>query len=150
MILVSVRDQDGPQIPQALPHVADIRNDEVNAALPFLRELAAAVDDDEVVPVLDGRHVLADLADSPEWDDPEAAAGIPSRRTAAGLLACRRSRLSARFGRRGGCWRSSSATVPLVGGLPHLNVIAHGSSPSACAGSFIFSVQGRYWVLTRT
>jgi hypothetical protein len=65
MILVPVRDQDGPQISQALPHVANIRNDEVDPALPFLRELAPAVDDDEIVPVLDGGHVFADLVQPP-------------------------------------------------------------------------------------
>ena len=44
---------------------------EVDAEHLVARELDAAVEHDDLAAVLDGGHVLADLAESAERDDPE-------------------------------------------------------------------------------
>src|SRR5918995_1600233 len=73
VILVAMGNGDAPQLRQAVLDVADIRDDQVDAALPFLGKLTSGVDDDHVVPVLDGHHALADLADASQRDHPQPA-----------------------------------------------------------------------------
>ena len=77
VVLVAVGDDDRPQVAQPLLDVADVGDDQVDSALLLLRELAAAVEQDQVALVLDGGHVLADLADPAERDHPQPAPRSP-------------------------------------------------------------------------
>ncbi len=79
VVLMAMSDDDGPQIPQPLADVADVGDDQVDPALLLLRELAAAVQQDQILSVLDGGHILADLSDPTERNHPEPVAR-PSRR----------------------------------------------------------------------
>ncbi len=54
--------------------VADVGQDEVDAEVLVAREREAGVDDDDLVAVLVDGHVLADLAEAAERDDPQAHA----------------------------------------------------------------------------
>ena len=54
----------------ALEQPADVGEHEVDAEHVVARELDAAVEHDDLAAVLDGGHVLADLAEAPEGDDP--------------------------------------------------------------------------------
>ncbi len=71
MILVSVGDQERADLGRVLPQVGDVRNDEVDAEHLLVREHEPAVDDDDVVAVLEDVHVLADLPHASEGDDPK-------------------------------------------------------------------------------
>src|SRR5215207_2817227 len=73
VVLMAMRNGDAPQLGQSILDVADVGNDEVDATLPFLGELASGVDEDHVVPILDRHHALADLADSSEGNHPQPA-----------------------------------------------------------------------------
>src|SRR5918994_7051088 len=64
---------DAPQLGQSILDVADIGDDEVDATLPFLRELASGVDENHVIAILDRHHALADLADSSQGNHPQPA-----------------------------------------------------------------------------
>ena len=68
MVLVRVREHDATQLRPVLLEVRDVRDDEVDAQHLLVREHQARVDDDHVVALLDGHHVLADLADTAERD----------------------------------------------------------------------------------
>ena len=72
MILVPVREDDG--VDAAVAQIADVRQDEVDAEMLVARECEARVDDDDLVAVLVDGHVLADLAEAAQWDDPQAHA----------------------------------------------------------------------------
>ena len=61
MVLVPVGDEYAAYPVGSLHQVGNVRDDEVNAQHPFLRELDAAINDDDVVGVFEGHHVLADL-----------------------------------------------------------------------------------------
>ena len=61
-----VREEDAADLVLVLNEIGDVGEDEVDARHLFGREDDARVDDDDVVPVLDGGHVLADLADAAE------------------------------------------------------------------------------------
>ncbi len=71
MVLVTVRQEDAAEVAQPLQDVADVGNEQVDPALLFLGEFATRVEQDDVVAALDGRHVLADLADAAERDHPQ-------------------------------------------------------------------------------
>ena len=71
MVFVAVGDDDAAQLFLALQQVADIGDDQVDAQHLFLGEHQAGIDDDDVVVVLDGHHVLADFAQAAEGDDLE-------------------------------------------------------------------------------
>ena len=53
--------------------------DQVHAGVVVVREEHAAVDDEELAPVLDDGHVAADLSETPEGDDPHPALGQRGR-----------------------------------------------------------------------
>ena len=74
MVLVPMGDQDGPKVCPAFLDVGDVGDDEVDTALLFLGELAAAIEHDEVVLVLDDGHVLADFADAAKWNHAQTTA----------------------------------------------------------------------------
>src|SRR4051812_25614000 len=73
MVLVAMGNGDAAQLGQSILDVADVGDDQVNAALPFLGELPAGVDEDQVIPILDRQHALADLADAAEGNHPQPA-----------------------------------------------------------------------------
>ena len=64
MILVTVCDDDAPEFFPVTPDISEIRYHAVDARHVLFRETHAAVDDDDVVVVFKGGHVLADLADT--------------------------------------------------------------------------------------
>ena len=64
MVFMPVREENAADLVFILDEIGDIGEDEVDARHLFGREDDARVDDDDVVPVLDGGHVLADLADA--------------------------------------------------------------------------------------
>ena len=71
VILVGVGDEERLDVLPALLEVGDVRHDEVDAEHLLVGEHQPAVDDDDVVAVLEDVHVLADLAHPAERDDPE-------------------------------------------------------------------------------
>ena len=75
VVLVGVGDQERPDVGLALLEVGDVGNDEVDPEHLLVGEHQPAVDHDDVVAVLEHVHVLADLADAAERDDPEDRVG---------------------------------------------------------------------------
>ena len=73
MVLVAVGDDDRLDVVGALAQVGEVGQHEVDADHLGRREAQADVDDDDAVVVLDDRHVLADLAQPPEGQDPQPA-----------------------------------------------------------------------------
>ena len=71
VVLVGVGDQERLDVGLALAQVGDVGDDEVDAEHLLVGEHQPAVDDDDVVAVLDDVHVLADLPHPAERDDPE-------------------------------------------------------------------------------
>ena len=73
VVLVAVREHDAADHRLALAQVRDVGQDEVDAEMLVAREREAGVDDDDrAVGLVDG-HVLADLAEAAERDDPADA-----------------------------------------------------------------------------
>ena len=66
MVLVAVRDHDRLDVLSALAQVGEVGEHEVDANHLRGREAQADVDHDDAAVVLDHRHVLADLAETPE------------------------------------------------------------------------------------
>jgi hypothetical protein len=71
VVLVSVRDEERANTLATLLEVRDVGHDEVDAEHLLVREHEPAVDDHDVVAVLEHVHVLADLPHPAERDDPE-------------------------------------------------------------------------------
>ena len=69
VVLVGVGDQERLDHVAAVLEVCDVGHDEVDAEHLLLGEHQAAVDDHDLVAVLEDGHVLADLADAAEWQD---------------------------------------------------------------------------------
>lgn len=65
MVLMSVGDHIAAQLVQVALEVRCIRNDQVNAQHVVIRKGNAAVDNYDVIAVLDHRHVLTDLVQTP-------------------------------------------------------------------------------------
>ena len=75
MILVPVREHDRAHHLLPLAEVGEVGQDEVDAEMLVAREREPGVDDDDrAVRLVDG-HVLADLAEAAERDDPAYAHG---------------------------------------------------------------------------
>ena len=74
MVFVAVGEQDGAHLLLALHEVADIRDHHVDAEHVRFRKHEAAVHDDDVIAVLEGRHVQADLAETAQCHELEAGA----------------------------------------------------------------------------
>ena len=88
MVLVPVGEDDGADLVPAVAQVVEVGQDEVDAEVLVAREGEPGVDDDDPVVALHHRHVLADLAEAAERDDPRAL-GHPGKSTsgpAAGWL----------------------------------------------------------------
>ena len=71
MVLVGVGDEERLDLGAALLEIGDVGDDEVDAEHLLVGEHQPAVDDDDVVAVLEHVHVLADLAHPAERDDAE-------------------------------------------------------------------------------
>ena len=71
VILVGMGDEERLDVGAAFLEVRDVGDDEVDPEHLLVREHQTAVDDDDLVPVLEDVHVLADLAHPAERDDPE-------------------------------------------------------------------------------
>lgn len=69
MVLMSVGDHIAAQLVQVALEVRCIRNDQVNAQHVVIRKGNAAVDNYDVIAVLDHRHVLTDLVQTAERYD---------------------------------------------------------------------------------
>jgi hypothetical protein len=111
-----VRDQNRAEIPPLLPNVANVRDDQIDPALPLLGELATGVEQDEIIAILDRGHILADLADPAERDDaqpPERSAGRGWLLRRFGPLPSRCGSFSRLVGRRG-----SSGRLPRRARIP--------------------------------
>src|SRR3990170_5747317 len=75
VILVPVREDDSANT--APLEVSDVRKQEVDAEMLVARESQARVDDDDLSGRLVDGHVLADLAEAAERDDPQRVAHRP-------------------------------------------------------------------------
>src|SRR5439155_1160748 len=73
VVLVRVRHEKAADPRLSRPQVGDVGDDEIDAQHLFVGEHEAGVDDDDVVARFDRQHVLPDLADTTERDDPQAA-----------------------------------------------------------------------------
>ena len=71
VVLVGVGDEERPDLVAVLLEIGDVGDDEVDAEHLLVGEHEAAVDDDDVVAVLEDVHVLADLPHPAERDDAE-------------------------------------------------------------------------------
>ena len=71
VVLVAVGDEDGADLVLVLAQVGDVGDDEVHAGHVLFGEHNPGVDDDDVVAVLKGHHVLADFAEAAQGDDPQ-------------------------------------------------------------------------------
>jgi hypothetical protein len=74
---VPVREDDRADAARALAQVREVRQDQIDAEVLVARERKAGVDHEHVTVGLEGRHVLADLAETAERDDPQRVSGHP-------------------------------------------------------------------------
>src|SRR3954467_9527547 len=70
VVLVSVREDDRPDRAAALPEVLEVRQDQVDAEVLVTREGEPRVDDHDRPLAFVRGHVLADLTEASERDDP--------------------------------------------------------------------------------
>jgi hypothetical protein len=61
---VAVGYQDGAEPRAIIAQVGEVRDGEVDSGQVLFQEKDSGVDDDNVVTILDGHHVLADFAES--------------------------------------------------------------------------------------
>ena len=70
VVLVPVGEHDGTQVSLTVAQVIEVGQDEVDAEVLVPREGQSGVDDDDPLVAFDDGHVLADLAQAAERDDP--------------------------------------------------------------------------------
>ena len=80
VVLVAVREDDARDA--LVAQVAEVGQDEVDAEVLVAREREPGVDDDDLAAVLVDGHVLADLAEAAERDDPKRRSSTLSRMSA--------------------------------------------------------------------
>ena len=80
MVLVAVREHDRLDVLGALAQVGEVRQHEVDAELVGRGEHQPGVDHDDPAVVLDDHHVLADLAEPAERQDPQSLRHTAARR----------------------------------------------------------------------
>jgi hypothetical protein len=101
VVLVPVGEDDSADVAFVVLEVGEVRQDEVDAQMLVPRERQAGIDHDDAVVALDDHHVLPDLAQPPERDQPRRAchgldlrcledAGSLEHRAKLGLLSVRR------------------------------------------------------------
>ena len=90
-----------------------IRNDQVNAQHVVIRKGNAAVDNYDVIAVLDDGHVLANAVETAKRNDLQSHIGVVLHRTAriAARARLARARFIERFGLEFGAWRKLRALV---------------------------------------
>ena len=71
MILVRVGEDDRPHAVAPILEVAEVRKDQVDPEMLVAGKGEACVDDDDLAAELEDGHVLANLADPAERDDPK-------------------------------------------------------------------------------
>ena len=89
VVFVAVREDDGTHHLLPLAQIGEVRQDEVDTEMLVAREREAGIDDDDrAVRFVDG-HVLSDLAEAAERDDPADAhsAAVYEGRVSAGATA---------------------------------------------------------------
>ena len=69
MVLVAVGDDEALQLLPVLLQIGHVRDHHVDARHIVVREGKAAVDDHDVLSVFQERHILSDLAQSPQGDE---------------------------------------------------------------------------------
>ena len=87
MIFVSVRQKDAADLLAVVDEIGDVGKDEVDPRHLFGREDDACVNDDDVAAVLDGGHILADLADAAEEEHFDGLLSFAALRLLFALLA---------------------------------------------------------------
>ena len=78
VVLVAVGEDHGAYRARPLTKEREVRQDEVDAEVLVARERQAGVDDDDLALALVDGHVLADLAEAAEGDDPAGSVHIGS------------------------------------------------------------------------
>ena len=135
VVLVAVGEDDRVEVVPAVPQVAEVGQDQVDAGLLGLGEQHAAVDDEQPAAVLEDRHVAADLADAAERDDAQATVGQWRWRAELRVRMAHKRRLTER---RPAAFRSirnvaiSSSVASTNGG----RVVRCWSTPSSCSAAF--------------
>src|SRR5262249_19735623 len=71
MVFMPMRQTDGFHLIAVFQQVGNVGDDEVYAGLLFVRKRDAAVDDKNGIFIVEGEHVLADVAAAAQGDDPE-------------------------------------------------------------------------------
>ena len=61
VVFVTMRDENRPHLVPVFEEVADVGDHKIDPEQLVLGKHEAGVDDDDVVAILDGRHVLTDL-----------------------------------------------------------------------------------------
>jgi hypothetical protein len=69
VILVAMRDDDGPHLVLALEHILHVGMTMSMPSMSLSGNMRPAVHDQQLAVVLDDHHVLADLADPTQGDD---------------------------------------------------------------------------------
>src|SRR5918999_2033919 len=77
VVFVTVREHDRANAPGTLAEIGEVGQDQVDAEVLVAREGKSGVDDENVAVGLEGGHVLADLAETPERDDPQGVSRHP-------------------------------------------------------------------------
>ena len=73
VVLVAVGEHDALDVVETVPDRGEVRQDQVDAGLLLLGEEHAAVDDQQAAAVLEDGHVAADLTETAERGDAQAA-----------------------------------------------------------------------------
>ena len=79
MVLVAVGDDDRQHLLTVRLQVGDVGDDVVDPRQLLVREHQAAVDHDDIVAVLDGVHVLADLPQAAQGDELQRCVPLSAR-----------------------------------------------------------------------
>ena len=93
MVLVPMGQDHGPDRARAVAEVGEVGQDEVDAEVLVPREGQAGVHDDDLALALVDGHVLADLAEAAQGDDPAGFCHHPSVRRRLGGAASEPERL---------------------------------------------------------
>ena len=125
VVLVAVREDDRPQRARRVAQVAEVGQHEVDAEHLVAREAEARIDQDPLAVLLDHGHVLADLAETAERDDPNGrrhrvavapASAVRPNAASAAWIATRSAAVASISGRRSPPTRCPSrASAVLIG-----------------------------------
>jgi hypothetical protein len=69
VVLVSMSDQNAPDVVGAFDQIGDVGDDEVYPEHTLFGKLDPAIDDDNIVAVLQGHHVFADFPETSQGND---------------------------------------------------------------------------------